>query len=151
MSLYRILSRTNKTPPPLQLLSKTSTKEDEYPTLSRGPNTPTSPNPAIPLDDTHPPAAHRRPKLDATLEIELRRACAVILRDLKPSGHDLEDTRMKQDILVDGGSDEDLSTSIPKDVPKLPVTRSGPASERNRPQKKHEKLLSRRHGRYRLH
>jgi len=77
------------------------------------------------LDDTHPPAAHRRPKLDATLEIELRRACAVILRDLKPSGHDLEDTRMKQDILVDGNSDEDLSTSIPKDVPKLPVTRSG--------------------------
>ena len=125
MSLYRILSRTNKTPPPLQLLSKSATKEDEYPVLSRGPNAPPSPNPAVPLDDTHPPAAHRRPKLDATLEIELRRACAVILRDLKPSGHDLEDTRMKQDILVEGNSDEDLSTSIPKDVPKLPVTRSG--------------------------
>jgi hypothetical protein len=84
-----------------------------------------------PLDDIHPPAAHRRAKLDATLEIELRRACAVILRDLKPSGHDLEDTRMKQDILVEqgsNGSEDDLSNLaaiVPKDVPKLPMARKG--------------------------
>lgn len=31
----------------------------------------------------------------------MRRACAVILADLKPSGYDIEDTRMKSDALVD--------------------------------------------------
>ena len=44
----------------------------------------------------------RPPPLDPKVERDLRDACEVILRDLKPSGHDIEDRRMKTDILVEG-------------------------------------------------
>lgn len=42
----------------------------------------------------------RPPPLDPRVEQELRNACEIVLRDLKPSGHDIEDRRMKTDILV---------------------------------------------------
>ena len=43
----------------------------------------------------------RPPPLAPNVEKELRDACRSILRDLKPSGHDIEDRRMKSDIFVD--------------------------------------------------
>lgn len=49
----------------------------------------------------------RPPPLDAKTERDLREACSIILADLKPSGHDLEDTRMKSDIFV--GRDDAVS------------------------------------------
>ena len=42
----------------------------------------------------------RPPPLQPRVERELRDACAGILKDLKPSGHDIEDRRMKGDILT---------------------------------------------------
>lgn len=49
----------------------------------------------------------RPPPLDPKTERELRQACALILQDLKPSGHDIEDTRMKSDILLDDDQGSD--------------------------------------------
>ena len=54
---------------------------------------------------THDTDLIERPApLDPKTERELKAACAVVLQDLKPSGHDIEDNRMKSDILVDDGS-----------------------------------------------
>ncbi|KAL9061526.1 MAG: hypothetical protein Q9162_000058 [Coniocarpon cinnabarinum] len=43
----------------------------------------------------------RPPPLSSSVERELRDACEVVLKDLKPSGHDIEDRRMKSDMFVD--------------------------------------------------
>jgi len=49
----------------------------------------------------NPVFVNRPPPLDPKVEEELRRSCAIILQDLKPSGYDVEDTRMKSDVLLD--------------------------------------------------
>jgi len=121
---YSNQSSPTDTRSPSQRLSSTKASKDDDPIRTEVVS-PTSPVPETPLTptDPHPPAAHRRSKLDPTIEIELRRACAIILRDLKPSGHDLEDTRMKQDILVEALTPPNEMD----DVPKLPmlINRSG--------------------------
>ncbi|KAI9652184.1 MAG: hypothetical protein M1831_007165 [Alyxoria varia] len=54
---------------------------------------------------THDTDLIERPApLDRKTERELKAACAVVLQDLKPSGYDIEDNRMKSDVLVDDAS-----------------------------------------------
>lgn len=54
-----------------------------------------------------PAAVDRPPPLDSRTEALLREACTSIVQNLRPSGYDIEDTRMKTDILVDDLSDQD--------------------------------------------
>lgn len=57
--------------------------------------------PSTDADYTSNKYVGRPPSLPANIERELRDACEFILRDLKPSGHDIEDRRMKSDIFLE--------------------------------------------------
>ncbi|KAI9723551.1 MAG: hypothetical protein M1828_004147 [Chrysothrix sp. TS-e1954] len=66
----------------------------------------------------------RPPPLDAATERALQRACAIVVQDLKPSAYDIEDTRMKSDMLLDEEDREGKNYNRPAAKARRPALKS---------------------------
>lgn len=81
-------------------------------------------------DHFDPNDVNRPPALDAKTESQLRHACRVIVDNLKPSGHDIEDTRMVNDMYVEEALDDEApsATYIPGKKREIKATSVGPST-----------------------